>query len=535
MAVSDAHLVRRVLDGEHEVFGILIERYSGLVHALIWERVRRPGEVEDLVQESFCKAYEGLVDLRRTSRFAPWLAGIAEHTALRWVRHQQASMRAEELTGNWEPPPVATPDQELERNEEARSLWAALDRLPADLRRLVLLYHVEGCSYRELARFTSIPLATVRWRVRHAERQLGRALVASLGLTLRARAPDRSVLRRTVLAGLPATLPWAAPSRGALPGWESLRHLPDQLAGWSPAVVMVSVLLGVGAVFHWRGGFTTDEMMESASGSAAKSQGMRLVLGPPTGETGKDTWEAPPPPPDPARLRGVAVLDTGVPVFPDPSGPPLAAADSAMSIDSILTHTPPLTHGKGTAAAVNPRRPEVDPYTPWLGQYRGIGTSGIEPRIGGQETAVLIEPSDPDTLWINVFMPSFQGYCFCFAATLQTMNSCEGEILYQPGERLPSVNKKWVEAQRRGAGAIPTSIEVDPVAGRRRGNVGSARYRVTCSLQLRNHDQEIEGVIRTYVDRITKDGAFGLLPENEIRFTVQRLPDPDGSPASPAK
>ena len=69
-----------------------------------------------------------------------------------------------------------TPDEQFEAHETAGILWEALDQLPPEHRRVVVLYYLEDCTYREIARFLDKPLATVRWRLRQAERRLGQKL-----------------------------------------------------------------------------------------------------------------------------------------------------------------------------------------------------------------------------------------------------------------------------------------------------------------------------------------------------------------------
>ena len=89
MALQDTWVIRRILSGDREAFGDLVGRYSGLVHGVILNKVRRPDEVEDLVQDVFCKAFEELPKLRDPNRFAPWPARIAQNRAQQWLRQRQ--------------------------------------------------------------------------------------------------------------------------------------------------------------------------------------------------------------------------------------------------------------------------------------------------------------------------------------------------------------------------------------------------------------------------------------------------------------
>jgi hypothetical protein len=69
---SDRSLVDRALQGDRDAFEELVDNYVGLVHGIILNKVRRPDEVEDLVQDVFIKAYQELPALRERDRFAAW-------------------------------------------------------------------------------------------------------------------------------------------------------------------------------------------------------------------------------------------------------------------------------------------------------------------------------------------------------------------------------------------------------------------------------------------------------------------------------
>ena len=203
MANNDAHLVRQTLAGDTAAFGQLVERYSGLVHGSILAIIRRPDEVEDLVQETFCKAYQKLGELRRKTHFAPWVAQIAQRAALHYVRHREVRRRAEDTQESiiplFQPP---RPDEAIETDEREYLMRQALDRLEPAQRRLVILYHVEDCTLQQIAHFLQTPVATVRWRLRKAEGKLGRHFIACLGEGARLGSEDQSRTARKVLAAI---------------------------------------------------------------------------------------------------------------------------------------------------------------------------------------------------------------------------------------------------------------------------------------------------------------------------------------------
>lgn len=241
---GDRSLVRQTLAGETEAFGRLVGRYSGLVYGSILGIVRRPEVAEDLAQEAFCQAYESLSDLRRPSRFAAWLGQIARHTAQNWLRREQIRVRVEgdpSLLDSWQRPEL--PDAAVENGERSDLVWKALDHLAPTARSIVVLYHMEGCRYAQIARFLGIPLTTVRWKLLRAQQQLGKYLSASLARERATRKERREALDKRILASLSLTGVLYERTEAAAVGW-----LGAALAG-VPLAMPGLVLLGAVSVF----------------------------------------------------------------------------------------------------------------------------------------------------------------------------------------------------------------------------------------------------------------------------------------------
>lgn len=204
MPEKDSTLVRKTLAGERNAFGDLVERYNSLVHGLIWEITRHSDAVEDLVQEVFCKAYEDLSRLRQPARFPAWLASIAANKAQDWLRRRQVRYRAEQA-GNILPLADYTPPQErfLESSEMADALWEALDRLSPEFRRIVVLHHLEGCTLRDIAQFLGMSLATVKWRLARAQKQLKQDLFIAHYQEVGCRSRNKREVRDKIMMALP--------------------------------------------------------------------------------------------------------------------------------------------------------------------------------------------------------------------------------------------------------------------------------------------------------------------------------------------
>ena len=113
----DEQVIRKVLAGRTEEFGVLVERYLPVVHAVGCAHLGNAADAEDVAQETFLKAYQQLDALRERRKFAAWLASIARN-ACRNLRRSRAreSERVREAASQAE---AEAPDAD---REELRAL-----------------------------------------------------------------------------------------------------------------------------------------------------------------------------------------------------------------------------------------------------------------------------------------------------------------------------------------------------------------------------------------------------------------------------
>lgn len=268
MPERDPQLVRRVLEGDRDAYGSLVEHYGGLVHGVLLEVVRRPDEVEDLSQEVFCRAYEELASLRQPEMFSSWLCRIATRMGVDWLRQRKVEKQVALLgPGRVVSVDLRLPDEMLEAREAEELLWDALDRLPPEYRRLVVLYHLEGCPQQEIARFLGLSLATVKWRLHVARRTLRKRLEERVfaGAVQIPRSQRR--LREKVLAGLPLLfMVQSEPAEGWVKRW-----------AWRGLVGLACAgLLGLTGSAIWQQGERETGSLQAGEGMRVRRQEMEL-------------------------------------------------------------------------------------------------------------------------------------------------------------------------------------------------------------------------------------------------------------------
>ncbi|HOD51867.1 MAG TPA: sigma-70 family RNA polymerase sigma factor, partial [Candidatus Hydrogenedentes bacterium] len=92
--MSDAELIKKILAGDEERFGEVIDRYARRVWALCASYVHNPSDCEDLVQESFVRSYLRLNTIREPGAFGAWLGQIARTQCLEWLRKRSREKNA---------------------------------------------------------------------------------------------------------------------------------------------------------------------------------------------------------------------------------------------------------------------------------------------------------------------------------------------------------------------------------------------------------------------------------------------------------
>lgn len=163
--MDEASLVRAARGGDGRAFGALVERYSRAVLARQFAWTRERSLAEDLAQETFVRAWQGLGRLEEDRAFGSWLLSIAGYVAQEWARRKQVVRKAAaELAQS----------VVLERKEESPDLplAEALGELAPDVQQLLALRHDRGLSCEEIARELGKPLGTVTKTLSRAYAQL---------------------------------------------------------------------------------------------------------------------------------------------------------------------------------------------------------------------------------------------------------------------------------------------------------------------------------------------------------------------------
>ena len=170
--LSDKQIVERVISGDKESYGLLVDRHGHLVYRLALNILRDCDAAMDVTQEALTIGYESLDRLRNPSSFASWIAGITKNLC----RHVQKERKNTPLSLDHladigiEPGDPGTVD--LAEQELLLAMRKVIGRLPETYREILELRCSEDFSYKKIADFLGISMSAVKSRLYHAKKEI---------------------------------------------------------------------------------------------------------------------------------------------------------------------------------------------------------------------------------------------------------------------------------------------------------------------------------------------------------------------------
>jgi RNA polymerase sigma-70 factor (ECF subfamily) len=181
---QDRALVTDALDGGQEAYQQLMQKYREPIRRHVSRMVRDKGMVDDLVQESFIKAFTSLASYSSDYAFSTWLYKIATNHTIDYLRKKKLSTFSID-----QPPPGSDdartyelpdttyrPDRHVMADQRRELIQEAIDALPPKYHRVIVLRHQQELSYDEIATELDLPLGTVKAHIFRARALLYRHL-----------------------------------------------------------------------------------------------------------------------------------------------------------------------------------------------------------------------------------------------------------------------------------------------------------------------------------------------------------------------
>lgn len=177
---EDFDAIRRVLEGDNSAYEFLQKKYKNLIYSLVKKMIKNDSDVEDLVQETFIKAYKALDKFKFNYSFSAWIYRIASNNTIDFLRKRRFdTFSIDKPIGNAEDENYFeiednsySPDADLISEQKADIIKAAIDTLPDNYREIIILRHEEELDYKAIAEQLDLPLGTVKAHLFRARKLL---------------------------------------------------------------------------------------------------------------------------------------------------------------------------------------------------------------------------------------------------------------------------------------------------------------------------------------------------------------------------
>lgn len=182
--VSDHDLVTRAQQGSEKAYRELLARYQRPVFSIIFRMIRDREQAEDLAQETFVRVFNHIGRYDPRYKFSSWIFKIATNLTIDWIRRKElktvsidgsrnaTSSEEMEATAITIASDDENPEELLEARELGEEIEEAIGKLRPEYRAAILLRHVEGREYQEIAEIMSLPLGTVKTYIHRGRNEL---------------------------------------------------------------------------------------------------------------------------------------------------------------------------------------------------------------------------------------------------------------------------------------------------------------------------------------------------------------------------
>jgi RNA polymerase sigma-70 factor, ECF subfamily len=179
---EDTLLIQQTLAGDEQAFHHLAVKYQSAIYSLILSYVRNPDDAQEIMQDVFLKAYQGLSSLRRSERFRFWLYQLARNQCQDWKRKNQAEFQ--QLTDKTADKSYPV-DELLILRETLSKIMQAIDELPETEKRILKERYLDDSSYAEMQAKHGLSYKALNMRLLRAKQKVRarvEKLLAGIGL-----------------------------------------------------------------------------------------------------------------------------------------------------------------------------------------------------------------------------------------------------------------------------------------------------------------------------------------------------------------
>lgn len=163
-------IIEQALNGDEDAYQKILNLYKGRIFSYVYRMVRNYHDAEDITYDTFIKCFKALARFDTSKKFSTWLFTIAHNTTLDFFRrHKQDYEYCDEQHGI-----VDDLEEKIEKKKKMEKIEKALAKLPPLDRELIILFHKEEYSYKEICDILEIPVTTIKTRLHRARKKLGK-------------------------------------------------------------------------------------------------------------------------------------------------------------------------------------------------------------------------------------------------------------------------------------------------------------------------------------------------------------------------
>jgi len=178
--MDDKSLIEKVNNGNLSAVRLLVEGNKNLIWHIIISMTGRNCDNEDLFQEVFFRVLKGAKYFRADARLSTWIGSIAHHVCVDYLRkkNKEFNFISNECEENSNPTLVYDRSwKETENKDLHQLIIATIEKLPANYRTVITLYHLDELTYREISEITGMPEGTIKSCINRGRNMLRETLL----------------------------------------------------------------------------------------------------------------------------------------------------------------------------------------------------------------------------------------------------------------------------------------------------------------------------------------------------------------------
>jgi RNA polymerase sigma-70 factor (ECF subfamily) len=176
MHSDDNAIIRSCIDGNSEIYAILVDRYKEMIYNIAYRMVGDLEAANDISQESFISAYSALKEFKGTAKFSTWLCSITLNKCRDHLKRMKPYVALDEIADTIPFSSGMSPEHELHRKQLADKIQEALNALPDEYREAIILKHMEGLDYKEMEDLLNVRADTLKVRTHRAREMMKKLL-----------------------------------------------------------------------------------------------------------------------------------------------------------------------------------------------------------------------------------------------------------------------------------------------------------------------------------------------------------------------